>query len=129
MDLLGNLDYVLVYIDDTLLLQHPSKREEDRLNKMETIVKRLNDIGFRANLHKSFFMQQEVEYLGFLLTSDGVEPQPKKVEAMKRIKSPTNLKQQKRFLGIIYFYRDVWEKRSHILAPLYRLSSKTGKQN
>ena len=82
MDLLGDLDYVLFYIDDNLLLQCHGKTEEDHLKKMKTVLKRLNDIGFRANLRKSFFMQQEVEYLGFLLTSDGIKPQPKKIEAM-----------------------------------------------
>ena len=85
---------------------------------METVLKRLNDIGFRANLRKSFFMQQEVEYLGFLLTSDGIKPQPKKIEAMTRIKPPTNSKQLKQFLGMVNFYQDVWPRRSHVLAPL-----------
>ena len=73
MDLLGDLDYVLVYIDDILLLQLHGEKEEDHLKKMETVLKRLNDIGFRANLRKSFFMQQEVEYLRFLHTSDGIK--------------------------------------------------------
>ena len=74
-------------------------------------------------------MQQEVEYLGFLLTPEGVKPQSKKVEATKRIKLPTNSKQLKQFLGMINFYQDVWKRRSHILAPLCKLSSKTGKLN
>ena len=42
-------------------------------------------------------MRQEVEYLGFLLTNEGVKPQPKKIEAMKRIKPPKNTKQLKNF--------------------------------
>ena len=129
MDLLGNLDYVLVYIDDILLLHGHGKTEEDHLKKKETVLKRLNDIGFRANLRKSFFVQQEVEYLRFLLTLEGMKIQPKKVEAMKRIKSPTNSKQLKRFLGVINFYQDVWKWRLHILAPLSKLSSKTGELN
>ena len=72
-------------------------------------------------------MQTEVEYLGFLLTTDGIKPQPKKIEAMTRIKTPTNSKQLKQFIGMVNFYRDVWPKQSHILAPLNKLSSKTGK--
>ena len=96
---------------------------------MKVVLKRLNDIGFRANLRKLFFMQKEVECLGFLLTTDGLKPQPKKVEAMNRIKPPTNSKQLKRFLGMINFYQDMWPKRSHILALLCKLSSTTGKLN
>ena len=56
-------------------------------------------------------MQQEVEYLRFFLTSNGVKPQPKKVEATKKFKPPTNSKQLKRFLvwliSIETFGRDV----------------------
>ena len=92
MDLLDDLDYVLVYIDDILLLQRRGETEEDHLKKMETVLKQLSDIGFRANLRKSFSMQTEVEYLGFLLTTNGIKPQPKKIEVMTRIKPPTNLK-------------------------------------
>ena len=127
MNLLGVLDYVLVYIDDILLLQRYGETKEDHLKKMEVVLKWLNDIGFRANLRKSFCMQQEVEYLRFLLTADGIRSQPKKIEAMTRIKPPTNSKQLKRFLGMVNFYRGVWPRRSHILEPLAKLSSTTGK--
>ena len=129
MDLLGNLDYVLVYIDDILLLQRHGKTEEDHLKKMEVALKQHSDIGFRANLRKSLFMQQEVEHLRFLLTSDNIRPQLKKIEAMAKIKPPTNSKQLKKFLGMVNFYQDVWPRRSHILASLAKLSSTTGKIN
>ena len=72
-------------------------------------------------------MQQEVEYLGYLLTSDGIKPQQKKIEAIKRIKSPKNPKQLRSFLGLVNFYRDLWPKRSHTLGPLSKLSSCTPK--
>ena len=98
MDLLGDLDYVLVYIDDILILQREGETEEDHLRKLETVLSRLENKGFRANLRKTFFMQKELEYLGYLLTDEGVKPQEKKVEAMRRIKTPTNSKQLKRFL-------------------------------
>ena len=129
MDLLGDLNYILVYNDNILLLQRQGKLEEDHLNKMELVLKQLNGIGFRVNLRKSFLMQKEVEYLGFLLTTDGLKPQLKKVEVINRIKPPTNSKQLKLFLGMINFYQDMWPKRSHILAPLCKLSSTTGKLN
>ena len=58
-----------------LLLQRHGETEEDHLKKMEVILKRLNDIGFRANLCKWFFMQKEVDYLGSVFTSEGIKPQ------------------------------------------------------
>jgi hypothetical protein len=42
-------------------------------------------------------MQKQVEYLGWLLTTNGLEPQPKKIETMKRIPPPKNSKQLKMF--------------------------------
>ena len=74
MDLLGDLDFVLVYIDDILIIQREGETADDHLAKVEIVLQRLQDKGFRANLRKSFFMQQEVEYLGYLLTSDGIKP-------------------------------------------------------
>ena len=74
MDLLGDLDFVLVYIDDILIIQRESETATDHLHKVEIVLQRLQDKGFRANLRKSFFMQKEVEYLGYLLTSEGIRP-------------------------------------------------------
>ena len=67
------------------------------------VLSRLEKKGFQANLRKTFFMQRELEYLGYLLTDEGVKPQEKKVEAMRRIKTPSNSKQLKRFLGMVNF--------------------------
>ena len=103
MDLLGNLDYLLVYIDEILILQREGETEEDHLRKLETVLSQLEKKGFQANLRKTFFMQRELEYLGYLLTDEGVKPQEKKVEAMRRIKTPSNSKQLKRFLGMVNF--------------------------
>jgi len=103
MDMLGDLDYVLVYIDDILIIQREGESESDHLCKVETVLTRLQNKGFRANLQISFFMQKQVEYLGFLLTSEGIRPQPKKVEAMDWMKAPTNSRQLIQFLGMVNF--------------------------
>lgn len=77
---------------------------------------------------KSFFMQQEVEYLGYQLTSNVLKPQLKKIEAMTHILPPMNSKQLKRFIGMVNFYEDIWKKQSHILAPLTNHAAVTGKK-
>ena len=75
-DMFCDLDYVLVYIDDILILQQEDETEDDHLNKIGTVLSRLQDKSFRANLRKSFFMKKELEYLGYLLTDKGLKPQP-----------------------------------------------------
>lgn len=74
----GDLEYVLVYINDILIIQREGESEADHLAKIKIVFQRLQDAGFRANLRKSFFMQKEIEYLGYQLTSKGLECQPKK---------------------------------------------------
>jgi hypothetical protein len=72
---------------------------------------------------KCSFAVIAVEYLGYWLTQDGISPQPKKVEAIHQMTVPTNKKQLRCFLGMVNFYPDMWRQRSHILAPLKKLTS------
>ena len=79
------------------------------------------------NVKKSFFAQKETEYLGYWITREGIQPQPKKVEAIRAMTTPTTRTQLRRFIGMVNYYRDMWIRRSHVLAPLARLTSKTVK--
>ena len=51
----------------------------------------------------------------------------KKVTAIHNIAVSTTKKQVHRFIGMINYYRDMWQKRSHLLAPLSALTSKQAK--
>jgi len=121
--LLGDLDYVLVYLDDILILSGDKDTDDDHLNKISVVLERLEQAGFAANLRKSFFMQSTIEYLGYDLTPAGIAPQPKKVEAIQRMLPPINKRQLRRFLGMVNYYRDMWKRRSHIIAPLTEIAS------
>lgn len=125
MDLLGDIDYARAYIDDILILSSGSYT--DHLEKINYVLTRLENAGFRANVRKCYFAKDNVEYLGYQLTRDGIQPQPKKVEAILRIAPPKTKRQLRHFLGMVNFYRDIWRKRSHILSPLTGLVGKTTK--
>ena len=126
-DIFGDLDYVLVYLDDILILSNDQDSFQDHLNKVHHVFSRLHRMGMKVNLTKTEFFKPELEYLGYLLTPHGIKPLPKKVEAITRILPPKNRRQLRRFLGMINYYRDMWQKRSHTLSPLSRLVSKTVK--
>ncbi len=121
-DLLGDLNFVRTYIGDILITSHGDS--QDHLAKMDIVLKRHAQAGFRCNANKCMFAQQELDYLGFRLTREGIQPQPKKVEAIMRLQAPKSKKQLRHFLGMVNYYRDMWQKRSHILAPLTALTSK-----
>ena len=121
----SGLDYVQAYIDDILCL---SKGDwNDHLCKLEEIFKRLSAAGLKVNAKKSFFGVHELEYLGYWITRKGIQPVAKKIDAIHNIDTPKNRKQLRRFIGIINYYRDMWVRRSDILAPLTALTSKNVK--
>jgi hypothetical protein len=122
MEVVGDLDFARAYIDDILIISNGTF--EDHMAKLDQVLARLEQAGFRANVRKCFFGEQEIEYLGYWLTRQGIQPQPKKVEAILRISPPKTKRQLRRFIGMVNFYRDMWKRRSHILAPLTSMVSK-----
>lgn len=76
---------------------------------------------------KSFFGINEIEYLGYIISQEGIKPQPKKVQAILDIERPTTTTELRRLVGMVNYYRDLWKGRSHILGPLTELAS--GKKN
>ncbi|KAI2491351.1 transposition [Fragilaria crotonensis] len=124
-DIMGDLPNVRAYLDDILITTAGSY--EDHLQHVELVLQRLTDVGFAVNLRKSSFAVTEIDYLGYWITRRGIQPQPKKVEAIMRLTPPTTKRQLRRFLGMINYYRDMWRRRSHILAPLTALCSAKAK--
>jgi hypothetical protein len=72
------------------------------------------------------FWALEIEYLGYVLTRDGIKPQSNKVQAILAIEPPTGVKQLRHFLGMVQYYRDLWARRSDMLAPLTSLVGECG---
>ena len=54
---------------------------------------------------------------GYLLTKEGIKPEVNKVQAVIDLQPPTTLKQLRSLLGMVQFYRDMWQRRSHIPTP------------
>jgi hypothetical protein len=125
MRLLGDLNFVHVYIDDILITSNGTF--SDHMDKLKQVLIKLDKAGFRANARKCTFAADKVEYLGFNISQKGIHPQPKKVEAILKMQPPLTKRQLRCFLGMVNYYRDMWQKRSHILAPLTSLSGQTAK--
>ena len=122
--LFQDLEYVRAYIDDLLIISNSTY--EDHLDKLGKVLQRLQDKGLRINAPKSTFATDEIEYLGYTLTRDGIKPQKEKVSAILALQPPSNVKQLRRVLGIIQYYRDIWEKQTDLLVPLTNLFGECG---
>ncbi len=86
----------------------------------------LADAGLKVNADKSTFCALEIEYLGYILSKNGIKPQSNKVQAILAIHPPTGVKQLRHFLGMVQYYRDLWARRSDMLAPLTELVGECG---
>jgi hypothetical protein len=78
----------------------------------------LCNAGLKVNSAKFFFCTQETKYLGYILTRGGIQPQPKKVQAIIMLNPPNNVKELQQFFGMVLCYRDMWAKHSEMLVPL-----------
>jgi hypothetical protein len=93
---------------------------------MEAVFTRLCDAGLKVNAAKSSFCAHEIEYLGYILTREGIKPQPKRVQAILVLNLSNNIKELRHFLGMVQYYRDMWARCSEMLAPLTDLVEKCG---
>ena len=124
-DLMAGLEFVRTYLDDLLVLT--SGNWMDHLDKLDQVLQRVRAAGLKVNAEKSFFGKGKLEYLGYWVTRKGIQPLPKKVDAMLNIQVPKTKRNLRTFVGLINYYRDMWPKRSEYLAPLTNLMSKTAK--
>ena len=72
-------------------------------------------------------MLPEVEYLGYIISADGLKPSQSKVKAMEEAPIPTNVSELKSFLGLVNYYSKFLPNLATSLVPLYRLLSKNTK--
>lgn len=116
-EIIGKICYV--YIDDVIVF---SKSEEDHLRDIETVFSKLDKAGLKINLEKTNFMATSVEFLGYLVTPEGILPDKKKVKAIENILPPKNLKELKSFLGLTSYYRKFIQDYAKIAKPLTNIT-------
>ncbi len=101
MDLMASLKFVQAYIDDLLIITRGIL--DDHVKKMETVLARLRDAGLKINAAKSLFCTYEIEYVGYILTREGIKPQPKGVQVILALRLPNNVKELRHFLGLVQY--------------------------
>ncbi|KAK2707033.1 hypothetical protein QYM36_014902 [Artemia franciscana] len=82
------------------------------------IVDDLRDFGIRLNPDKCEFFADKVEYFGFVLSAKGIEPNPRKVEAVMNMPRPRNRNELLSFLGMVNYYRKFIPEMATLCYPL-----------
>ena len=119
--LFDDLESVKTYIDDLLVISCGTF--EEHLRDLDVVMKRLEDAGLKCKLDKCYFAQPEMEYLGYIITKNRIKPNPKKVQAILDMQSPSTKMEVRHFVGMVQqYYRDLWPRRAEILLPLTELT-------
>jgi hypothetical protein len=123
-ELMVALEFVRTYLDDLLCITKASL--DDHLDHLRLVLTRLREAGLKVNAPKSKSCDVEMEYLEYILTRTGTKPQHKKVQVILAITPPQKVKDLRRFLDMVQYYRDLWARGSEILAPLTSLVGECG---
>ena len=92
--------------------------------RLEEVLKRLQQAGLKLKPSKCELLQPEVRYLGHIVSSAGVATDPEKVTAVKDWQRPQGVKQLQAFLGTVGYYRQYVFEFATIVQPLHRLTNK-----
>jgi hypothetical protein len=113
--------FVVVYFDDILIY---SKSLEEHTSHVAQVLLVLRNEKLYANLSKCTFATNKLVFLGFVVSSDGVEVDDAKIQAIRTWPFPTSLEELRRFLGFAGFYRRFIKDFSTIACPLHELTKK-----
>jgi hypothetical protein len=116
--------FVVVFIDDILIY---SKSREDHEHHLRIVLERLRAHQLYANLSKCEFWLEKIAFLGHILTTEGIEVDPSKVEAISKWKQPSNVSEVRSFLGMVGYYRRFIKGFSIIAIPMTELLKKDNK--
>lgn len=118
--------FTFVYMDDIVIF---SKSLDEHLVHLRKIFDRLREFNLKIQLDKSEFLRKEVEFLGHVITPDGIKPNPSKVIAIEKFPIPKTTKEIKSFLGLIGYYRRFVPNFATIVSPMTRCLKKGNKLN
>lgn len=112
---------VMVYLDDIIIY---SKSWRDHVQALDDVFRRLRAANLKASASKCALGQTEMQYLGHLVTRDGILPDASNVQAVMDAAAPKTVRDVRSFLGMANYYSQFVEGFAAIARPLYQLTKK-----
>ncbi|KAH0775084.1 hypothetical protein KY290_012221 [Solanum tuberosum] len=116
--------FVIVFIDDILIYL---KSEDDHMNHLRIVLQALKDHQLYAKFSKCEFWLRLVAFLGHIVSSEGIEVDPRKTDAVKNWPRPLSPSDIRSFLGLAGYYWRFVEGFSYIASPLTALTKNKSK--
>ena len=107
----GLENFAIPYLDDIIIF---SASPDEHLSHLRAVFNKIREHGLKMKLKKCIFFQTETKYLGFTINGEGIQPDPEKVEAIREMAAPSNVREVRGFIGtcsyygrfIVIFFRD-----------------------
>lgn len=115
-DLLRKSCYV--YFDDIIVF---SESFNDHLHHIAEILERLEKNNIKIRPKKCRFIRESIEYLGHLISSEGIRPDPARVDTVISFKRPETVTDIRSFTGLASFFRKFIPELAKIVAPINKL--------
>eukprot|EP00731_Ephydatia_muelleri_P000008 Em0001g8a len=114
-------EFVSVYIDDILIF---SANLEDHIGHLKLVLERITQANLKLKPSKCHFIRKEVEYLGHVITPEGLRTNQKLVQAVQEFPTPKDLSRVRQYLGMCSYYRRFIPHFATIAKPLHILTRK-----
>ena len=120
-DLLKGCNFTMGYLDNIIIY---SRTEKEHLEHLEEIFGRLRAARLKLKLEKCSFFKRHIQFLGHLISADGIQPLPEKLESIAKVPAPRNPKEVKQFLGLVGYYRKFVPRFADISRVLTHLTKR-----
>jgi len=117
-----NLEMCLVYLDDIVVY---ARTPEEHLERLAVVFERLSQAGLKLKPEKCRFFQRSVQFLGHVISHEGIGTDPEKIRAVMEWPTPTSVTETRSFLGLASYYRRFVQDFAKIAEPLHTLTRKT----
>ena len=107
--------FVIVYLDDILI--YTEDQGQGHVEAVRWVLEILRKNGLFANLKKCWFHKDEVQFLGYVVSSQGIRIEDKRIEAVRNWPEPKSVRDIQVFIGFANFYRQFIQGFSKIAAP------------
>src|SRR5277367_4143689 len=114
-------DFCIAYLDDILIYSENELEHEMHVRK---VLQRLRQAGLQVDIKKSEFSVKRTKYLGFIISTNGIETDPEKTMAITQWEPPQSVRGVQSFLGFCNFYRRFIKNYGRIAKPLNQLTRK-----
>ena len=95
-------NFTTAYLDDIIIF---SQNEQGHLKHIKIIFKKPKKAGLKLKKSKCNFFKKEIHYIGHLISVNGIQSLPKKLDSIHNIPKPRSPKEIKQFLGLTGYYR------------------------